>query len=84
MDVAYRSALTMIHTGHGDPMAAIEQALRTDPDFVSYHCLRAALLVCKAPMLAFSASRATIRRRRPCATCGIWPDAAAKAGRSAT
>jgi tetratricopeptide (TPR) repeat protein len=35
----------MLHTGHGAPMATIEQALRADPGFVSGHCLRAALLV---------------------------------------
>ena len=45
MDNAYNTALTMIHTGRGEPMAAIEQALLVAPGFVSGHCLRAALLV---------------------------------------
>ena len=42
---AYNAALTLLHTGRGAPMAAIDQALREHPDFVSGYCLRAALLV---------------------------------------
>jgi len=42
---AYNTALTMLHTGRGEPMATIEQALVADPGFVSGYCLRAALLV---------------------------------------
>jgi tetratricopeptide (TPR) repeat protein len=45
MNGAYDAALAMVHTGRGDPMATIERALRAEPDFVSGHCLRAALLV---------------------------------------
>ena len=45
LDTAYSTALAMIHTGSGDPMATTEHALRADPGFVSGHCLRAALLV---------------------------------------
>ena len=42
---AYNAALTLLHTGRGAPMAAIDQALREHADFVSGYCLRAALLV---------------------------------------
>lgn len=45
LNIAYGTALTMLHTGRGEPLAAIERALHTDPGFVSGHCLRAALLV---------------------------------------
>ena len=45
MNIAYCAALKMLHTGRGEPMATIEQALAADPGFVSGHCLRAALLV---------------------------------------
>jgi tetratricopeptide (TPR) repeat protein len=42
---AYDSALAMQHTGQGDPMARVDDLLRTHPEFVSGHCLRVALLV---------------------------------------
>jgi tetratricopeptide (TPR) repeat protein len=42
---AYDSALAMLHTGQGDPMARVGELLRTHPEFVGGHCLRVALLV---------------------------------------
>src|SRR6185369_11425418 len=84
MDRAYKSALAMIHTGRGDAMATIEQALHADPHFVSGHCLRAALLVmaCRddarreltRTLEAAQASihRADERERRHLAAAAAW------------
>jgi hypothetical protein len=83
-DIAYNAALTMLHTGRGDPMATIEQALLADPGFVSGHCLRAALLVmaCRddarrelgRTLDAAQASihRADERERRHLQAAGAW------------
>jgi len=84
MDSAYKSALAMIHTGRGDAMATIEQALRADPHFVSGHCLRAALLVmacrddarrelaCTLEAAQASIHRADERERRHLAAAAAW------------
>jgi len=84
MDNAYNTALTMIHTGRGEPMAAIEQALLADPGFVSGHCLRAALLVMASRedarrelALTLDAAQAFIHRadereRRHLEAAGAW------------
>jgi len=42
---AWRPALDMLHTGRGDPLSFVANALRADPHWVAGHCLRAALLV---------------------------------------
>ena len=81
---AYSAALTMLHTGQGEPMAIIEQALLADPGFVSGHCLRAALLVMTSrddarPELArtldaahAAIDRADERERRHLEAAGAW------------
>ena len=42
---AYDSALAVLHTGQGDPMARANELRRTHPEFVGGYCLRVALLV---------------------------------------
>jgi hypothetical protein len=83
-DIAYNAALTMLHTGRGDPMATIEQALLADPGIVSGHCLRAALLVmaCRddarrelartLDAAQASINRAGERERRHLQAAGAW------------
>jgi hypothetical protein len=64
---AYRAALAMLHTGHGDPIATIDRALAVDPGFVSGLCLRAAALVMacrRADRPALAQTLAAARRAR--------------------
>jgi hypothetical protein len=80
----YDAALTLLAGYFVDPLAEIERALAEDPDFVSGHCLRAALGVLAAeraaqPLIRESveagerlASRANERERRHFTAARAW------------
>ncbi len=80
----YEKTLAMMHCHRGDALAAIDVALARDPDFVTGHCLRAALLVLAGDKpadaklgdsLAAIKARwrsANDRERRHAAAAGAW------------
>jgi tetratricopeptide (TPR) repeat protein len=83
---AYDRAALLLAGYYADPLATIQGALDEDPDFVSGHCLRAAVGVLSAeraaePLIAESvaagvrlASRANERERRHFAAAEAWLD----------
>lgn len=82
----YERALDLMASYFVDPLATIDAALLEDPDFVSGHCLRAALGVLSAeraalPLIRESVTagrrlseRATERERRHLAAAEAWLD----------
>ena len=80
----YEKTLAIMHCHRGDALAAIDDALARDPDFVAGHCLRAALLVLagdkpadaqvERSLAAIKARWRTAndRERRHAAAAGAW------------
>lgn len=82
----YETALRLLNGYYGDPLAIIDAALATDPEFAMGHALRAALMVTSGdgaaePMLRQSVEagealhgRANDRERRHIAAARAWLD----------
>src|SRR5262245_22043479 len=86
----FEAALASLHSGRGDALIRIEEALAHDPHFVAGHCLRAAAFVLGGELPAEQALAASIsvierysdrandRERRHAAAARAWLDGDAK------
>jgi tetratricopeptide (TPR) repeat protein len=67
----YERALAMLQCYTGDPLAAIDETLAQDPDFLSGHSLRAALLVTSTERRALPELRQTLARAEALIARGV-------------
>src|SRR5215470_1298401 len=86
----FEAALASLHSGRGDALARIDEALARNPEFVAGHCLRAAAFVLGGELppergLAVSigaiercTDRANDRERRHAAAARAWLDGDAR------
>lgn len=70
----YERALALLQGYTGDPLGAIDETLAQDPDFLSGHALRAALLVTSTERRALPELRRTLGRAEALIARGVGND----------